>query len=312
MRHHTAIAVMASIAMTVAGCGSEPPAEAGEGTTAAALPPVPTLPIGGEGNSEADDYWSSDRLDALDGAKAQFTPPPEPPAGSGEGSGTDPGAGGGLSEPTRDEPSARAASFGGESEQAWHSTPSHETAPPPPEPRATRAPSAEQTSAPSGSSRPVESADPPRARDRTDDRGSSGERTSERDRDEAPAETYRIRGTVDVPDHVWNEGSGEARAEKGDACRYEREGYEDVRDGGQVTIRNGDGSIIALGELHRPRLAVAEGEQAGAMACRYSFTIGDVPRSKYYTVELGMRQPMHFAHDTLAGSDWRVALGLYW
>lgn len=57
-------------------------------------------------------------------------------------------------------------------------------------------------------------------------------------------------------------------------------GYDDIREGAQVIIRDEAGTTVGVGELVNPRTA-------GESACTFSFTIHDVPSgADFYEVEV--------------------------
>jgi len=77
--------------------------------------------------------------------------------------------------------------------------------------------------------------------------------------------------------------------------------YNDLMPGGTVTVRNGDGDAIAVGQL-------AQSTWLGTDACRFNFEIPDVPRTSTYTFEVSSRDPVRYSRGQLEDNGWRVFL----
>ena len=79
-------------------------------------------------------------------------------------------------------------------------------------------------------------------------------------------------------------------------------GYSDIAAGTQVTVKNGDGTIIATGEL--------EAGDGGGATCTFPFTVESVPDSEFYSIEVGHRGALNYSKAELADADWNVDLSL--
>lgn len=79
-------------------------------------------------------------------------------------------------------------------------------------------------------------------------------------------------------------------------------GYDDIRPGTAVTVRNGEGETIATGRL-------GEGTLHGVIGCTYPFEI-DVPDEDFYRVEVSHRGELEFSRDEMEQNDWTVDASL--
>ena len=86
-----------------------------------------------------------------------------------------------------------------------------------------------------------------------------------------------------------------------------RQGYEDIRNGTQVLVRNDSGRILAKGQLTGGRLREIRELQA---TCTFSFTIRSVPRSGFYVVEVAQRGELTFSHAEMQAAKWLVGFEL--
>lgn len=70
-------------------------------------------------------------------------------------------------------------------------------------------------------------------------------------------------------------------------------GYSDIRAGAQVTIRNAESKVIAVGQLEQGYSAIG--------SCTANFTIKDVPGGEdFYGVTIASRNEMQYAKEQLA------------
>jgi hypothetical protein len=89
-----------------------------------------------------------------------------------------------------------------------------------------------------------------------------------------------------------------ALIKEGDFCVGHGE-YDDLAPGERVTIRNEDDETIAVGRLDRSTWL-------GPEACRFSFTIPDVPRASVYRVEVADRDRVEYTRRELEEANWRI------
>ena len=83
---------------------------------------------------------------------------------------------------------------------------------------------------------------------------------------------------------------------------YGEGGYSDVKEGLSVTVRNESGTILATSRLERGSLSGSR--------CVFSFTVTDVARSDFYSVEVGRRGELTYSHDEMVENDWQVFASL--
>jgi hypothetical protein len=79
-------------------------------------------------------------------------------------------------------------------------------------------------------------------------------------------------------------------------------GYSDIRQGLQVRATDDTGRLIASSNL-------GTGTVDG-MVCEFSFHLDDIPRSSYYSFEVGRRGELTFSHEEMVADGWTVAFSL--
>lgn len=87
----------------------------------------------------------------------------------------------------------------------------------------------------------------------------------------------------------------------GRSCRTDG-GYDDVRVGTDVVVKDGQGAIIGVGSLE-------EGEADSAFDCRFDFSL-EVKVSEFYSFEIGDRGELSYSHADLEVQGWNVAFSL--
>jgi hypothetical protein len=102
------------------------------------------------------------------------------------------------------------------------------------------------------------------------------------------------------------------------------QGYSDIKEGAEVTIKDGTGAIISMGRLQTGRTEgeaevdvrrSAYGNSNDAVSdpvtrCTFGFVAPDVPKVKFYKIEVGHRQGPAFSYKELENSGWAPALAL--
>lgn len=109
---------------------------------------------------------------------------------------------------------------------------------------------------------------------------------------ESPA--IEISGTFTL-----NEGKGGTPSD----CRGEG-GYDDIRAGTEVVVRDGDGSILATAALEQGSRAIQ------SSVCVFAFTVGGLPEADFYTVAVGRRGDLTYSFDDLEQAGWFISLEL--
>jgi hypothetical protein len=115
---------------------------------------------------------------------------------------------------------------------------------------------------------------------------------------ETPAATYTLTGEITLY------GRDHSRYVTAPAC-VGVGGYDDLRPGTGVTVRNQDGTIIATGAL-----AGGVAPPTARSHCTFSFTVSDVPYSPFYSVEVSHRGELAYSFEELEEMGWHVALAL--
>lgn len=111
---------------------------------------------------------------------------------------------------------------------------------------------------------------------------------------EAPAaETYDLDGILVLRDR-------DARWKKGGACRGKR-GYDDIRPGMQIRVRDSDGTLLGIGSLE-------DGKAYSARECWFWFTIEHLPRARLYELESGRRGILAYSFEEIDERGWLVEI----
>ena len=79
-------------------------------------------------------------------------------------------------------------------------------------------------------------------------------------------------------------------------------GYDDIRANLAVIVRSGDGEIIATGSLGKGVFPPGAGH-----TCAFPMTIA-VPKSDFYSIEVGHRGELTYSFDDMVARGWTVAL----
>lgn len=118
---------------------------------------------------------------------------------------------------------------------------------------------------------------------------------------------YKLNGSItvqgDKPDFAVGRGQ---RGTIGDTC-FTSGGYSDLAEDMQVSIKNGKDETLALGRLSSGKFTKAEG---WTMACTFTFTVANIPKSDFYKVEAGRRGVMSYSFQELEQANWRVDYSL--
>ena len=80
-------------------------------------------------------------------------------------------------------------------------------------------------------------------------------------------------------------------------------GYDDIKSGLSVTVRDGSGSILGTGRL-------GDGRKPGSSWCTFEFSVGGLSEADFYSVEVGSRGEMTYSFEEMENYDWEVAFTL--
>lgn len=81
------------------------------------------------------------------------------------------------------------------------------------------------------------------------------------------------------------------------------DGYDDIKAGAQVIVRDGTGRTLAVGELQA-------GTRRSQVECRFDFSVSGVAEAEFYTVEVSHRGEVQFSAAELEASGWVAELSL--
>jgi hypothetical protein len=93
-------------------------------------------------------------------------------------------------------------------------------------------------------------------------------------------------------------------------CRgFGEEGYGDIAVGTRVTVTDGSGTTLGVGELEQCEFHPLE-SPGQARGLRFSFSVSNLPPSDFYRVEVASRGSLDFSREELQDQEWEVQLSL--
>lgn len=114
-----------------------------------------------------------------------------------------------------------------------------------------------------------------------------------------------LRGDVLVVDRLTYVDSGDVL---GSSCEGQS-GFSDLRDGAQVVVKDGEGTIVGTARLGSGKLANdGHVNKPAADACQFAFDLS-IPRRDYYSVEVASRVQTVARRD-LEQAGWQIHLTL--
>jgi hypothetical protein len=126
-----------------------------------------------------------------------------------------------------------------------------------------------------------------------------------RDDAERSSSTRAISGSL-----VLRGEDGIAVGDDGDTCAGKR-GFDDLRQGTEVVVRNGKSEVLARGELGPGEvtehgLGESFGEGPSARECTFSFVVAEVPDAPFYAIAVGGRGELTYSRADMVEREWRV------
>ncbi|OBQ38545.1 MAG: hypothetical protein AN485_07510 [Anabaena sp. MDT14b] len=94
----------------------------------------------------------------------------------------------------------------------------------------------------------------------------------------------------------------------GDDNCYGTRGFEDLRGMMPVIVRDEQEKIIAMGATENGKRP--EKSDYSDVICIFSFQVSDIPRSKFYIIEIGSRGQAVFSRQKLEELNWNAVLTL--
>ena len=83
-------------------------------------------------------------------------------------------------------------------------------------------------------------------------------------------------------------------------------GYSDFGPGMNVVVKNEKGEIIGT-SVTEPGPVPSE---FAVVTCTVSFSVEELPRAKFYEIEVGRRGALTYSYEELEGMDWHLELSL--
>lgn len=111
----------------------------------------------------------------------------------------------------------------------------------------------------------------------------------------AKSPVYQVKGSVTLID---SDISG-----SDDNC-YGAGGYEDIQAGMSVTIRDGQSNILATGHTENGI------QESSSVTCVFKFQVVNVPKSDFYSVEVGHRGQLNYSYEEIKKKNWEVSLSI--
>jgi tetratricopeptide (TPR) repeat protein len=84
-------------------------------------------------------------------------------------------------------------------------------------------------------------------------------------------------------------------------------GYQDIRGGTQIIIKDGSGKVLAIGKTSNGRRYAGQYSQH---ICRFTFKISNISRTNFYSIKIGRRGEIFYSYQDLAKQNWNVNLTL--
>jgi hypothetical protein len=119
-------------------------------------------------------------------------------------------------------------------------------------------------------------------------------------------------GTKAAPTHLvggtFTLEEGTLSATKGASCSSKSSGYDDVRAGTTVVVSDGDGKVLATGQLGPGQLGPHVVQNMSY--CVFPIAVPSVPEAPFYRVEVGNRGAQTYSLADMQAKNWTLALTL--
>ncbi|WP_052672457.1 PASTA domain-containing protein [Aliterella atlantica] len=91
-----------------------------------------------------------------------------------------------------------------------------------------------------------------------------------------------------------------------DNC-YGTGGYDDIQGGMSVTIQDGKGNILALGQTGN---GTQPSSEYSSVLCVFEFQVDNIPKSDFYSIQVGRRGQLNYSYEEMKNKNWEVSLSL--
>ncbi|MFN5954905.1 MAG: hypothetical protein ACK47Y_15160 [Dolichospermum sp.] len=88
---------------------------------------------------------------------------------------------------------------------------------------------------------------------------------------------------------------------------YGQNGFNDIMGQIPVIIKNESGTVIAVGKTETGK----QPEEHSAVRCIFNFRVENIPKSLFYSVEIGRRGSETFSRQQLEDQGWDLRLRLH-
>jgi hypothetical protein len=88
---------------------------------------------------------------------------------------------------------------------------------------------------------------------------------------------------------------------------YGQNGFNDIMGQISVIIKNESGTVIAVGKTDTGK----QPEEHSAVRCIFNFRVENIPKSVFYSVEIGRRGSKTFSRQQLKDQGWDLKLRLH-
>lgn len=86
---------------------------------------------------------------------------------------------------------------------------------------------------------------------------------------------------------------------------YGQNDFKDIEGNIKITIRNGTGDIIGLGKTET---GISSTPGVLNVVCFFKFSVKNIPRSDFYSIEIARRKGVNFSFDELQEMGWNTVL----
>lgn len=80
-------------------------------------------------------------------------------------------------------------------------------------------------------------------------------------------------------------------------------GFDDLRRGTTVMVKDENGKVLAVGKLEGGLVVALE-------TCRFTFKVANIPDADFYQIEVSHRGALTYSRGDLDKRDWKVELSL--
>lgn len=117
-----------------------------------------------------------------------------------------------------------------------------------------------------------------------------------------PGERHTLIGTVTTKSNL--KGAAWLGATPGGSCGADV-GYDDIREGAQAVVKDGKGTVLAVG-----RLGAGAVDNSPLHRCEFGFSVPNLAKAEFYVLAVSHRGEQTYTYQELEQRSWHVALTL--